>query len=253
MVKSTRKGFTLIELLVVIAIIAILAAILFPIFVTAKRRAGEAQCLSNLKQIGSAVNLYLQDNGDRYPLSHAYNGVVPGEQDPGYNANAAMPNTAGLAAIVARYTKTPKIWMCPLGAKRKDGSPNLIYPLNNDNRALQLVGYATPIGGGERICSNYFSYPLNYTPADNYECSRGMSPAEALSRFGRIFTGPNGAGYKALGYECPQWNGRLIQDSYIPLQAGWRAHKGGTNILYHDGRVKFAKDPRPSGDAQTPG
>lgn len=65
--KSSRKiGFTLIELLVVIAIIAILAAILFPVFARARENARRASCMSNEKQIGIAVMQYLQDYDERY-------------------------------------------------------------------------------------------------------------------------------------------------------------------------------------------
>ena len=63
-----NRGFTLIELLVVIAIIAILAAILFPVFLSAKASAMSGTCVSNLKQTGNAFNLYANDNNGRFPL-----------------------------------------------------------------------------------------------------------------------------------------------------------------------------------------
>src|SRR5271165_4979340 len=64
---SRKKGFTLIELLVVIAIIAILAAILFPVFAKAREKARQASCLSNEKQLGLALMQYLQDYDERLP------------------------------------------------------------------------------------------------------------------------------------------------------------------------------------------
>ena len=65
--KNSRNGFTLIELLVVIAIIAILAAILFPVFASAKKRAQTVDCLSNQRQIGMAVQMYLDNNQGKFP------------------------------------------------------------------------------------------------------------------------------------------------------------------------------------------
>jgi prepilin-type N-terminal cleavage/methylation domain-containing protein len=67
MKEQQRRGFTLIELLVVIAIIAILAAILFPVFARARERAQQSACLSNMRQIGIALTSYAQDNDERYP------------------------------------------------------------------------------------------------------------------------------------------------------------------------------------------
>src|SRR4028119_1194142 len=69
------QGFTLIELLVVIAIIAILAAILFPVFARARESARKASCLSNLKQIGLGIMQYQQDYDEKFPMLH-YNDSV---------------------------------------------------------------------------------------------------------------------------------------------------------------------------------
>src|SRR6266699_2776893 len=71
-----RTGFTLIELLVVIAIIAILAAILFPVFAQAREKARQATCLSNFKQIGLGVMMYVQDWDETYPISRMRPGAM---------------------------------------------------------------------------------------------------------------------------------------------------------------------------------
>ncbi len=67
---KTRKGFTLIELLVVIAIIAILAAILFPVFASAREKARATSCMNNLKQMGVAILQYAQDWDENFPSGH---------------------------------------------------------------------------------------------------------------------------------------------------------------------------------------
>jgi prepilin-type N-terminal cleavage/methylation domain-containing protein len=86
--KQERPGFTLIELLVVIAIIAILAAILFPVFAQARESARQATCLSNMKQIGTASMMYVQDYDETYPDQRStkgalVDGVVPAPLQPG--------------------------------------------------------------------------------------------------------------------------------------------------------------------------
>lgn len=98
-----KHAFTLIELLVVIAIIAILAAILFPVFAQAKESAKKATCLSNLKQIGLGMTLYVNDYDDSYPTwgvrSAPINGGGNDEMDP---VSQLLP-----------YVKNLGIWTCP--------------------------------------------------------------------------------------------------------------------------------------------
>src|ERR1043166_5831286 len=74
--RHLRSGFTLIELLVVIAIIAILAAILFPVFAQARDKARQTACLSNAKQIGLAVNMYVQDYDETFFWQRAWDEEV---------------------------------------------------------------------------------------------------------------------------------------------------------------------------------
>lgn len=84
----TRRGFTLIELLVVIAIIAILAAILFPVFARAREKARQSSCLSNVKQIALSTMMYSQDYDERMPLKYFTTGVSGAIKYPGGNSSA---------------------------------------------------------------------------------------------------------------------------------------------------------------------
>jgi prepilin-type N-terminal cleavage/methylation domain-containing protein len=103
-----RKGFTLVELLVVIAIIVILAAILYPVFAATKRAAYNATCLSNLKQIGLAVQMYTQDFDETFPAACCQTDRALGKAQP----NPAVP-TPYLWEVVTPYIKNPGLWRCP--------------------------------------------------------------------------------------------------------------------------------------------
>jgi prepilin-type N-terminal cleavage/methylation domain-containing protein len=114
-----RRGFTLIELLVVIAIIAILAAILFPVFAKARERAKDSSCISNLKQIGTAVNMYATDYDNKvYPqVYNEYWAMSAGVAPPA--TRAFVPKL--WATVMVEYTgKSYEIFRCPFdGAKLK--------------------------------------------------------------------------------------------------------------------------------------
>jgi prepilin-type N-terminal cleavage/methylation domain-containing protein len=106
---SSRRGFTLIELLVVIAIIAILAAILFPVFAQARESARQTTCLSNGKQIGLAMQMYAQDYDERLPIIGS--AVEPGTLLDGAKRNGQPFN--GWSLVMLPYIKSRALFRCP--------------------------------------------------------------------------------------------------------------------------------------------
>src|SRR2546427_6300511 len=114
-----HRGFTLIELLVVIAIIAILAAILFPVFAQARDKARQASCLSNAKQLGIAVTMYVQDYDETFFWQAAWDEereLGAGSWGPSFKSYIRWP-TAHLP-----YIKNQQVFKCP-----SDRNPNRSY------------------------------------------------------------------------------------------------------------------------------
>lgn len=177
-----KRAFTLIELLVVIAIIAILAAILFPVFAQAKVAAKKAQSISNVKQITTSAMIYLADADDVMPITRANNGVV--------NDNAAVINqsdeTLTTPSPITRsmwanamnpYTKNRDIWRSPVGTdylvftgetEAQLGTQRYGYSINAYVNAYNATGVAQPArtvlfqeNARERQTRKYFApFPL---------------------------------------------------------------------------------------------
>jgi prepilin-type N-terminal cleavage/methylation domain-containing protein/prepilin-type processing-associated H-X9-DG protein len=130
-----RRGFTLIELLVVIAIIAILAAILFPVFARAREKARQSSCVSNLKQLGLAMMSYCTDYDGCYPDARSGNYPNPGWWAGGYVGGAGISNYAiriymddlvtpgGMGATLNPYTKNMQVFRCPSDPKGERWAP----------------------------------------------------------------------------------------------------------------------------------
>ena len=143
-----RRGFTLIELLVVIAIIAILAAVLFPVFASAKKQARTAVCQSNLKQVVTAFGMYAQE----------YDGVCPplvsggGYMENGFWAGTWIMNqNPKKDALLAKYMKTRK-FVCPCDEYTKD-----VMAKNIDWPYYTSFGYNGIYLGRQ----NYYGMPIN--------------------------------------------------------------------------------------------
>jgi prepilin-type N-terminal cleavage/methylation domain-containing protein/prepilin-type processing-associated H-X9-DG protein len=123
--QAPRRGFTLIELLVVIAIIAILAAILFPVFAQAREKARQAACLSNCKQIGTAVQMYAQDYDETLPGA--------GPDWPGNNKHPVFKAGYGWAMwviLLDPYIKGRNLWICPSGKNEFVGPKTDLIKVN---------------------------------------------------------------------------------------------------------------------------
>jgi prepilin-type N-terminal cleavage/methylation domain-containing protein/prepilin-type processing-associated H-X9-DG protein len=134
-----KRGFTLIELLVVIAVIAILAAIMFPVFAQAREKARQAQCLSNLKQIGAAFTMYTQDYDETLP-PHGY-----------VSADGAKECFFTISHIISPYQKNTGIWQCPTNPRAWDPNKALRdlegMPLCSQSRdGLGESGYTINLG-----------------------------------------------------------------------------------------------------------
>lgn len=163
--NQLKRGFTLIELLVVIAIIAILAAILFPVFAQAKEAAKKTSSLSNLKQTGTAAQIYLSDNDDTWPLGHVASPVygshtwdafvpVPTSQFT-YDGSAADNDRKNAADCfvfnsMQPYMKNTQMLVCP-GAQSQRTAAFSLTP--NPNKGA----------GGVNIPqrASFFSYTYN--------------------------------------------------------------------------------------------
>ncbi|MBC8101542.1 MAG: prepilin-type N-terminal cleavage/methylation domain-containing protein [Cytophagales bacterium] len=121
------RGFTLIELLVVIAIIAVLAAILFPVFAQAREKARQAACMSNLKQMSAALRMYIQDSDETFPVADERN-----------EANAFY--TTEWQNVIYPYHKSVQIYRCP-----SDATPEMLQDRPTDQFGVAERDHRYPL------------------------------------------------------------------------------------------------------------
>jgi prepilin-type N-terminal cleavage/methylation domain-containing protein/prepilin-type processing-associated H-X9-DG protein len=220
--RRAARGFTLIELLVVIAIIAILAAILFPVFARAREKARQASCLSNLRQIGTAVMMYLQDHDETFPfvLDWSANWTPCGGANLGDNGKLLLKGVTGqeppfqLVTVVAPYVKNENVWYCPTVGR------DWVWEY-----AVQhcWVKKGTPMRAqGTTYSYNYLGVPFRCWCRWTFMGNKSLSVLREPARWPIMWDQPDG--YSPNANDPP--------GDAVP-------HSGGLNVAYGDGHAKY--------------
>ena len=207
MQKNVKRGFTLIELLVAIAIIAILAAILFPVFARARENARRASCQSNLKQIALGIFMYNQDYDEKLPII-----FTSPAGNTSFVAGTAANRDVGWAEAMQPYLKSTQIFQCP----SETGAPT-----------------ASSLADG----SVYSDYWLNNIADGQADASFDAPSQTVLLGDG----GASSSAYSANGctaQDCA--DDASGQKATIP-GGGATRHLDGTNFAFADGHVKWLK------------
>jgi len=229
--EPPKRAFTLIELLVVIAIISILAAILFPVFARARENARRASCMSNLKQFGLGMMMYVQDYDETFP--HYYSGGIAAGNPPGGTWNLGTGNWAW-QQILYPYTKSTQIFVCPSGV-----GATVRYPFRGHYGANNLIINA-PTAGSPAVAQSGIKLATIQAPANifafmdagNYTVSVGYARATGAASNGGYIPGIG-----RLGSTCaPGTTGANYVDD---CKSG--RHLDGVNVAFADGHVKWLK------------
>jgi len=212
---ARSRGFTLIELLVVIAIIAILAAILFPVFARAREKARQTSCLSNQKQIMLGILAYVQDYDERFP---PYRWVQEPPSSYWYDRdNGAATNRHFWAEAVEPYLKNEQILYCPSGAVD-----------------------AGTLWSGKHVLTYGYNGKLNYTKLSLF---KNVANKIAIGDVGVRHSDRTPTGY------VENWFIWVDNDSAQSWrQYSWWSdiHNGGANYAYVDGHAKWLSESDPS-------
>ncbi len=185
-----KKGFTLIELLVVIAIIAILAAILFPVFQQVRENARRSACLSNEKQIGLGITQYTQDSDELMPPDYEYGNSVTGTACTGQagavpGAGCDATGIASYSGILQPYIKSFGVFLCP------DDPNGGIAPTNfNDTGAQTSWNMGAGINMGAVSFTAGTGYQDNQAPRLSYCANEQVMPRPRGGVGGRLVGQP---------------------------------------------------------------
>jgi prepilin-type N-terminal cleavage/methylation domain-containing protein/prepilin-type processing-associated H-X9-DG protein len=238
-VSRRRSGFTLIELLVVIAIIAILAAILFPVFAQAREKARQATCLSNQKQIGLAILMYTQDFDETFPVA---NYPAPPSVEAGFDANSRLHWYSLVEPYIkGGYTRPTanlrkSIYVCPdyPGTTRAFGtSPNYSYVINSNLAPPRAQNPDSPDIPPDWMNQSPSTLASVTAPAQVVLTSEGAGQ--------RVYSPGNDTG--DYPYYPAYAAGKDTSLTYVYARV---RHNGGADYLLADGHAKWFRAPNPS-------
>lgn len=233
-----RSGFTLIELLVVIAIIAILAAILFPVFAQARAKARQATCQSNLKQLTLAITMYTQDFDETLPLgewyyTYSYNwggwtisggywNYYPYTLPPGSPSSYPGEESYWCHAI-SSYIKSNNVWACPQVTNQYEvQNPDYNYAYNGELHGGILASLTSP-ASAPAIWEGYGNYSIGEPFTSPYlDCNSASDPSQC-----KYVPSSTNCSYAIPG-----------STDYMFGSQGY-IHGQGINISFADGHVKL--------------
>lgn len=256
----SRKAFTLIELLVVIAIIAILAAILFPVFAQAREKARQTSCLSNMKQIGLAILMYTQDYDESFPK----NEFIDQNNWGAWPANHYLWSSA---LCTQPYMKNKEIFRCPDDSAGLDpGIATAVGPRRTPAVLSYLANTFSPDPSGTATEFGIRS-PQGLMPTGlTYGGTEVSTPQAAAARPAETILLAEGmwdlnhwwcgsGSFANTEVDWCWWTESETHDDWLVsliaqlpdggynsyLTRAWKKHSGGSNVLWGDGHAKAAR------------
>jgi prepilin-type N-terminal cleavage/methylation domain-containing protein/prepilin-type processing-associated H-X9-DG protein len=257
--RTTQKGFTLIELLVVIAIISILATILFPVFATAREKARQTSCSSNLKQFMLGISMYSQDYDEGMPIAWKTKGQIGTRiTESGQDGEGKTPR--GLWNTLMPYVKSHEIFRCPSDVRfwgTSAGNKNIPAAAITVTRGKYT--YYEAHGTSYKFTKDNFTMPTEL--ANETSNQNGLDKGNSDDR-GDMMVAPAGTTPSTyslppipmrISYFARPSETRVIRDFNAPWEEfegtpngfeekqpqEFAPHRQGINVAFADGHVKF--------------